>query len=142
MRHPKDIGDQSTLAIMLALHAQGYAVYTPFGENTRADLIIDNGARLTRIQCKTGRLRNGSVIFRTASSYAHHRNPRVRQSSYHGQIDEFAVFCPELGAIYLVPIEDVDTQHCALLRVEPSRNRQTKRTRLAAAYEIARLELV
>ena len=141
MRHPKDIGDHSTLAIMLALHAHGYAVYTPFGENTRADLIVDNGARITRLQCKTGRLRNGSVIFRTASSYAHHRNPRVRQSTYHGQIDEFAVYCPELGAVYLIPIEHVDTRHCAALRVAPSKNRQAQGVRLAGAYEIARIEL-
>jgi hypothetical protein len=65
VRHPKDVGDRSTLAIMAALQACGYAVLMPFGENTRYDLVIDSGARLSRVQCKTGRLRNGSVIFNT-----------------------------------------------------------------------------
>jgi hypothetical protein len=46
VRHPKDVGDRSTLAIMAALQACGYAVLMPFGENTRYDLVIDSGARL------------------------------------------------------------------------------------------------
>jgi hypothetical protein len=85
MRHPKDIGDTSTLAIMLALQTQGYAVYVPFGENTRTDLIVDYGSRLSRVQCKTGRLRNGSVKFNTCSSYAHHPNPTVAGKEPSGQ---------------------------------------------------------
>jgi hypothetical protein len=35
MEHPKDVGDRSTLAIMLALRDCGYAVYVPFGEGRR-----------------------------------------------------------------------------------------------------------
>jgi len=40
MEHPKAVGDRSTLAIMLALRAVGFAIYLPFGENTRSDLVI------------------------------------------------------------------------------------------------------
>jgi PD-(D/E)XK endonuclease len=50
MEHPKAIGDRSTLAIMLALRGAGFALYAPFGENTRCDLIVDDGMRLSR--CK------------------------------------------------------------------------------------------
>ena len=50
MEHPKDIGDRSTLAVMLALQARSYGVYTPFGENTRCDLIIEDGETLSRVQ--------------------------------------------------------------------------------------------
>ena len=57
--HPKDIGDRSTLAIILALQEQGCTTYLPFGENTRCDLIVDDGERLSRVRCKTGRLRRG-----------------------------------------------------------------------------------
>jgi PD-(D/E)XK nuclease superfamily protein len=53
MEHPKDIGDRSTLAIMLGLRAQGFAVSVAFGENTRCDLVIDNGETLAREQCPT-----------------------------------------------------------------------------------------
>jgi hypothetical protein len=77
VEHPKAKGDRSMLAIMLALHERGYDLLVPFGENTRYDLVIDDGSRLARVQCKTGRLRDGAVVFSTCSSYAHHPNPRV-----------------------------------------------------------------
>jgi hypothetical protein len=141
MRHPKDIGDTSTLAIMLALQTQGCAVYVPFGENTRTDLIVDYGGRLSRVQCKTGRLRNGRVIFNTCSSYAHHPHPKVAKRDYQGEVDEFAIFCPELGAVYVLPLEEIGTKRRGSLRVEPTKNNQVKGIRLAAAYEIARLDL-
>ena len=38
---------------MLALHEAGCAVFLPFGENTRYDLVIDDGVSLQRVQCKT-----------------------------------------------------------------------------------------
>ena len=49
MEHPKDIGDRTTLAIMLALRELGFAVLVPFGENTRYDLVIDDGAKMAKV---------------------------------------------------------------------------------------------
>ena len=141
MRHPKDIGDTSTLAIMLALQTLGYSVYMPFGENTRTDLIVDYGGRLSRVQCKTGRLRNGVVSFATCSSYAHHPNPKISKLDYEGEVDEFAIFCPELGTVYVLPLDELDAKRRGSLRVESAKNNQAKGVRLAAAYEIARVEL-
>ncbi len=91
---PKDIGDRSTLAIMLALRQAGYALYMPFGENTRCDLLIEDERVLAKVQCKTGRLRNGAVVFLVCSTYGHHRNPARARRTYVGQVDFFAVFCP------------------------------------------------
>jgi hypothetical protein len=141
VRHPKDVGELSTLLITAALRARGYAVSVPVGENTRYDLIADNGSRLTRVQCKTGRLRNGSVFFNTCSSYAHHPNPKQIKRDYLGEVDEFAVYCPDTCGVYLVPIEELPVRRTAALRVTPARNGQVKRIRLAAVYEIARLEI-
>ena len=62
---------------MLALVDAGYAVSVPFGENTRCDVVIDEGWRLARVQCKTGRLRQGAVRFKVCSVYAHHPNPKA-----------------------------------------------------------------
>jgi hypothetical protein len=141
MQHPKDIGDKSTMAIIFALQVEGYPVLLPFGENTRYDIVIDTGAQLRRVQCKTGRLRQGAVVFRTCSTYGHHPNPKIIRRDYEGEIDDFAVYCPELGAVYLIPIEDVATRTSAMLRVTPPRNGQFKRIRMAAAYEIARIDV-
>jgi PD-(D/E)XK endonuclease len=94
MDHPKAKGDRTTLAVMLALREVGFAISVPFGENTRYDLVIDDGTRLARVQCKTGRLRAGAVLFAACSCYGHHRNPGNARRSYEGEIDLFAVHCP------------------------------------------------
>ena len=139
MEHPKDIGDRSALAIAIALQDIGHAVYLPFGENTRADFVIDDGTRLARVQCKTGRLRNGVVQFKTCSSYAHHSNPASVARDYLGQIEYFAVYCPETGGIYLIPIEDIPLKWAGCLRVTEARNGQKLRIRYAKDYEIGRV---
>jgi hypothetical protein len=137
MEHPKAIGDRSQIAIMFALRDVGLGVYLPFGENTRSDLIIDDGANLSRVQCKTGRLRLGAVRFAVCSCYGHHRNPGESRRTYHGQIEFFACYCPETKGVYLVPIEDLPLTTQAALRVEPTRNGQKRNIRLAADYQIA-----
>jgi hypothetical protein len=101
---------------------------------------VDDGASLLRVQCKTGRLYDGVIVFRTASSYAHHPKPKPRQRHYQGQVDAFAVYCPRTGHTILIPIDDVPREE-ASLRVDPPRNRQSRLIRFAADYEIARVEV-
>jgi PD-(D/E)XK endonuclease len=86
--------------------------------------------------------RNGVVVFNTCSSYAHHASPKMRYRGYAGEIDESAVFCPDLGSVYRVPIDDITTVSPGTLRVELTRNHQSRRVRLAAAYEIARFDVL
>lgn len=141
MDHPKDKGDRTTLAVMLALREAGFAVLTPFGENTRYDLVIDDGDKLSRIQCKTGRLRGGAVLFSTCSCYGHHMNPGTSRRDYHGQIEYFAVYCAETGWVYLIPIESMPTKSAGSLRVEPPQNNQRRCVRWAADYELLQLAM-
>jgi putative heme iron utilization protein len=96
---------------------------------------------LLRVQCKTGRLRAGAVRFATCSSYGHHMNPGASRRSYTGQIDLFAVYCPETAGVYLIPIGDVPTRSSAMLRVDIARNRQRKRIRLASDYWLGAVHL-
>jgi PD-(D/E)XK nuclease superfamily protein len=139
MDHPKDKGDRTTLAVMLALRARKYAVLVPFGENTRYDLVIDDGHRLSRVQCKTGRLRAGAVLFSVCSCYGHHLRPGQARRDYHGQVEYFGVHCPETEMVYLVPIADLNVRTTAALRVDPPRNAQRSKVRDAADYEIGRV---
>ncbi len=141
MEHPKDKGDRSTLAIMAALREAGFAISVPFGENTRYDLVVDDGVRLFRVQCKTGHLFKGAVRFPTCSCYGHHRNPSAAARDYHGQVDYFAVYCVETAVVYLVPIDDLHVRRLGSLRVDPPRNNQRVRIRFAAEYEIGRVQL-
>jgi PD-(D/E)XK endonuclease len=111
----------------------------PFGENTRYDLVIDDGQALARVQCKTGRLRNGAVRFAVCSFYGHHPHPSDVQRDYHGEVDYFCVHCPETGGVYLVPIEDLPVRRQAALRVDPTRNGQRCKIRSASEYEVGRV---
>ncbi|MGH3052894.1 MAG: group I intron-associated PD-(D/E)XK endonuclease [Gaiellaceae bacterium] len=133
---PKLIGDRTTLAVMLALRAAGFVVLLPFGENARYDLVIDNGEQLSRVQCKTGRLREGAVRFKACSTYAHHARCVTASRDYHGEVDYFAIHCPQTAGVYLVPITDLSVRVQANLRVRPARNGQNKRIRLAETYKI------
>ena len=141
MEHPKDIGDRSTLAIMSAIQSLGFGIYLPFSENTRCDLILEDQGSLLRVQCKTGRLRQGAVVFALCSNYGHHRNPQTCHRDYQGQVDSFAVYCPETTGVYLIPIADVPGRRMASLRVDPPRNNQLHRVRFAADYEIGRVAI-
>ena len=141
MEHPKDIGDKTTLAVMLALRGRGLDVLIPFGENTRYDLVIDDGRDLRKVQCKTGRLRGGAIIWSVCSNYGHHANPRAVRRDYHGEIDYFAVYCPETSGVYLIPMEDLSIRNCGALRVDPPKNNQKRRIRSAAKYEIGRVQM-
>ena len=141
MDHPKDVGDRATLAIMSVLREAGYSISVPLGENTRYDLIADDGERLLRVQCKSGRLRDGAVRFPTCSTYVHHRNPLIARRDYTGEIDSFAVHCPETACVYLVPIEDVLARTWGSLRVEPARNGQRKHVRHETRFEVGRVSV-
>lgn len=103
-----------------------------FGDNQRYDLVIDEGDRFIKVQCKTGRLRNGAVIFPTCSSYAHRGHGR---RDYRGQVDFFAVYCAETDRCYMVPVTAVGIRGCSL-RIDQSRNGQAKNIRLAAEFEL------
>jgi hypothetical protein len=138
MDHPKDIGDRTTLAVMLALRMAGLTVLLPFGENTRYDLVVESGGTFSRVQCKTGRFRDGAVVFKTTSSYAHHRSAQVVKRGYRGEIDFFGVHCPETGGVYLVAIEEVPGTD-GRLRVDPALNGQQKGTHPAERFEFARM---
>ena len=139
MEHPKDVGDRSTLAIIAVLRELGYGIYLPFGENTRSDLERDG--LVDRVQCKTGRLRMGAIIFNVCSSYAHHRSARVLKRTYHGEMDLFAVYCPETSGVYLIPIAHLPVLRHGALRVDPPKNNQLDRIRFAADYEVGRVAI-
>jgi hypothetical protein len=124
MEHPKAVGDRTTLAVMAVLREAGFALYVPFGENTRVDLIIEDGESLARVQCKTGRLRRGAIRFSACSNYGHHSNPKLRHRDYVGQIDYWGVYCPDTSGVYLVPIADASVLREGALRVELPRNYQ------------------
>ena len=101
----KDRGDDAEAYIAAALLEAGKAVLRPLGDNRRYDLVIEQGGRFLRVQCKTARWDSktaNALTFSTCSHYGHRGRP---SRDYRGDIDFFAVFLPPLKTVYLVPVE-------------------------------------
>ena len=130
----KTVGERTEAIVLAELLKAGYVVLLPFGDNQRYDMVVDDGGKFLRIQCKTARLiSNGGVLyFKTCSTYAHRGRPT---RGYRGEADLFGVYAPELGKVYLIPVDDVG-ESAASLRVTPARNGQTNGVRLAEQYEL------
>lgn len=130
---PKSKGERSEGMILAALLRAGKVVLQPFGDNQRYDMVIDEGGKFVRVQCKTGRLQcEGSVLhFDTCSSQSHRGKGK---QNYHNQIELFGVYSPELDKVYFVPVEAVGG-FAAKLRIKPPNNGQTKGIRFASEFE-------
>ena len=124
--------------VLARLVQAGYQVLTPFGENVRYDLVIDDGGSFIRVQCKSGRLRQGAISFPTCSSTYHH--PKNRgvpdcHQGYTGQAELFGIYCAETDGVYLVPVDEVGRRQGSL-RVLEARNNQVKKVRWARDFEL------
>lgn len=108
-------GDISTARILARFLELGYSVLLPWG-SARYDLALDMGDKLIRVQCKTGRLRKGCVMFNTASNLY-----GGRRIGYTGDADLFAVYCPDTELVYTVPVAGAATGFMQL-RVEVAAN--------------------
>lgn len=103
-------------------------MYLPaFGSNGRIDLIYERDGAPVRVQCKTACRIGAAIRFWTTSNTA---NSPV---DYAGQIDEFGIFAPTTGLVYMVPAGEVPDRAC-FLRLEPPRNGQRVKVRWASDY--------
>jgi hypothetical protein len=133
-RHPVDVGERSEAIIFAELVKRGHQVLIPYGTNHRYDIVIDVGGRFLRAQCKTGRLRRGSILFNTASTRVNTKG--AYQTPYDAeQIDLFLIYCPETDGVYALDVGEAASSHGAL-RVDPAANGQAKRIRWAADHEL------
>lgn len=130
----KNIGSTSELVIATILSSKGYDVLFPYGDNSRYDLVFDDRGSFFKVQCKTGRLEQGAVVFNTASIFLS-SNRKAERRDYSGEVDFLGVYCPCINFSYLIPIKNVNktTMH---LRVDKAKNGQEKNITYASDYEI------
>ena len=131
--HPVDKGVRTEATVLSELVRRGYRVLVPFGSNQRYDFVLDIDGTFLRVQCKTGRLRDGCVLFSAKSVRVNTRKRVLRD--YKEDIEMFVVYCADTDAIYAVPIADA-TRTLGTLRIEPTANGQDKNVRWARDYEL------
>lgn len=130
-------GDVSEAVVVAELMKLGFVVLAPFGDNQPYDLVVDlegSSSKFRRLQCKTGRLRRGVVIFNTESCLPR-SGGKCARVGYEGKADYFAVYCPDTEKVYIVPVMCACKGKCHL-RVAESKNGQSTGVRLASDYEL------
>lgn len=112
---PHKKGDLTEAIVIAELKRRNIPVSTPFGDNERYDLLVEaTEGDLLRIQVKTGRLVNGTVVF---DGLVQHTNTNGNKYEiYDDDVDYFIVYCDTLESLYLVPENEVSTK--MHLRVE------------------------
>ncbi len=89
MRNSKDIGDQTEARAVSKLVANGYSVSIPFGDNDKYDLVVDDGSRLYRLQCKTAwSNKERTIRFNTHTQTT--KDGAYHEETYRGEIDAFS----------------------------------------------------
>ena len=125
----REKGNLTEAKILAAFVGAGYLVFLPFCDGHKCDLVIDDGQGIQRIQCKTGRVRNGCLMFNACSFSG---NGAVRRD-YRDVADLFAVLNPETGDVYVIPVKEVGCTVTSL-RLSPPLNGQVKRIRWAEDF--------
>jgi hypothetical protein len=123
-------GNLSELKVMTAYMEAGFIVSVPFGGGAPYDLIVDTGERLMKVQVKTGRLHKGCILFPTVR-FSGHSGKGLKYAP--GEIDLFAVYCPEANQIYVWPFGDIPA--IGSLRRSQPKNNQKEKIRWAKSYE-------
>jgi len=136
MRNTSHVGEISRTQIIAALTLQGKSLLLPLGDHQRYDLAIDEGGRLLRVQCKTGHLIRGAIVFNPCTINSRGKEGGcIRKAYSEEEIDLFGVYCPDNHRCYLVPVTATRRTGCSL-RIEIPRNGQKTRIRWAEDYEI------
>lgn len=126
----KSVGEISEAMFIARFLQLRWTVLKPFGDNKRFDLVIDRGYGFERVQVKTARYKNGTVMFNAYTVSTSNKN-----LGYHGQCDLFAVYCTSLDRFYLLKVEDFKATRIHL-RVVPPKNEQVRHVKYAKEYEI------
>lgn len=128
---PRRVGERTEGIILAALMKLGYSVLIPFGASHPYDLVVDDGSKLLRVQCKTGRIFRGAIAFPACSR----SSLTGKRKTYRGRVDILAVYCPANEKIYWVPVEKSANHNCTL-RLDPT-DRYRNARKWAKDYELA-----
>ena len=127
--NPNKVGSLAEANVLAALARCGYEISIPFNPSLRYDLVGELQGSFYRIQVKNGCLRNGTVRFNTYSG----SDSKV---PYDGEVDLFAVWCPELDSVYVVPCKPGMSAKMYLRCEPPKDGKLRKNMVMADQYKI------
>ena len=111
----KKKGQITEANVMLSL-LKKFTVLIPYGENQKYDFVLEKNGEYKTVQCKTGRIRNGAIIFNLYSVVRDKDTKKHKKVTYHN-VDYFGVYCEATNKSYLVSSE-ILPQYEGTLRVD------------------------
>lgn len=95
----------------------GYIVSIPYGNNSRYDLLVDNGKTIWKIQCKTANLnQNGSYTIQTCNKVS--TTTQRRTKHYTKDEIDFIVSLID-DQLVVIPVEFIENSTSRSFRIEP-----------------------
>ena len=130
-----EVGRITEAKVLARLVELGKHVLVPFSNVGRYDLLIDEGdGTYTRVECKTGSLVKGCVLFKTQSSGYSSTGKKRPVKDYSEDADCFGIWCRETDKVYMVAVAEA-TKSSMTLRVDAPKNNHKKR-KWAKDYEV------
>lgn len=123
LTNSKSIGNLSEMKVMTRLIELGHKVSIPYGDNCRYDLILDLNGTLQKIQIKTGRYKDGCVVFETRS--VNKIGGCYQRNNYKNQVHYFIIYCPQLNQLYIIDPNELSNTS-GRLRVDPPKRTYLK----------------
>lgn len=125
-------------AVLNRLVQLGYEVLHPWNRSLGYDLAYlvereDKTRELVRVQCKMAWLSKDKtyLLFNTSTVAEWGR----KRHHYRGIAEQFGVYSPDTGKVYLISVEQVGTSN-TVLRLMPPKNTNQWGYRMAADYEL------
>jgi hypothetical protein len=124
-------GNSSEAVVLTAYVQAGFLVSLPFGGGASYDFVVDSGARLIKVQVKTGKLEAGCVVYNARR----HRGSKYDAFRRYedGEVDVFAVWCPDTRQLYAVPAAHSSAVE-GRLRIAETKNCQAKKIKWARTF--------
>ena len=132
LHHTKDKGDLGVLKAQLDMFEQGFVILNPVTEHAPFDLVVYRDGLFKRVQVKYKSVdRTGSITVHFRSCWADKNGTHTRQIDKE-EVDLYCIYCPDTDHCYY--LDPKEYKNSVTLRVETSKNNQSKNVRMATDY--------
>jgi hypothetical protein len=129
MTNKKQLSKEGELRFASEFIRKGWNVFLPYGEDGPIDLLLEKEGQFKRIQIKSTSPINGTIHCRIKSS----NNWQIKKYTKK-DIDYFGIYDYSNKKGYFIPIEEMEGFGETILRIEKTKNNQSKGVRLAENY--------
>jgi hypothetical protein len=133
---PNQKGAIAEAQVAAAATVLGIPVLKPVFEDRRYDLVFETPDGLIRVQCKWARRRRNIIDVNARTFRLVTGGSWERTTCSADEVDAIAIYCPDVGRCYLIPLAEVPPSGCMYLRLAPAKNNQLKGLHSAAEYEL------